>query len=69
VLPNLTKRYKPVFARLASSRYRFDWLSINTSRHHLSPILDHGLKGSRENRRTFHEFMSDIRFQGERGLC
>jgi hypothetical protein len=34
VLSNLTKPYDPVFMRLAVSRYRFGWLSINPSRHH-----------------------------------
>jgi hypothetical protein len=37
--PSLTKRYEPVFTGLRSSRYRFVWLHINTSRHHLSPIF------------------------------
>lgn len=39
VLPNLTKPYQPVFSCLAVVKYHLGWLSINTSRHHLSPIF------------------------------
>jgi hypothetical protein len=40
-LPNLTKRYEPVFTRLAVVKYRFGWLHIKTYRHHLSPIFSY----------------------------
>src|SRR6266436_972716 len=39
VSPSLTKRYEPVFTGLAVVTYRFVWLRINPSRHHLSPIF------------------------------
>jgi len=38
-LPNLTKRYEPVFTGLAVVKYRFGWLRIYTSRHHLGPTF------------------------------